>query len=157
MKIDPTDQAILDKIQQNALLTTKELAADLGLSYTPVYERVRKLEKEGVIKKYVALIDRDKIGKKLMVFCNVSLKEHSRSNGEKFVKAVLAFTEVMECHNISGGYDFMLKVVVNDMPEYQQFLMNKLGALDCIGNTHSIFVMSEIKNETAFQITTQPD
>jgi Lrp/AsnC family transcriptional regulator, leucine-responsive regulatory protein len=157
MKLDATDHFILNKIQENALLTTKEIAADLGISYTPVYERVRKLEREGVIKKYVALINRDKVGKKLMAFCNVSLKEHSRSNGEKFVKAVLDFTEVMECHNISGSYDFMLKIVVNDMPEYQQFLMNKLGALDCIGNTHSIFVMSEIKNETSFQITNQPD
>ncbi len=149
LKLDTTDQAILQHLQENALLTTKELSSRLNLSYTPVYERVRRLEKEGVIKKYVALVNREKIGKNLIAFCNISLKEHSRANGEKFVKAVLSFEEVVECYNISGGYDFMLKVVVNGMPEYQQFLMNKLGTLDSIGNTHSIFVMSEIKHETA--------
>ena len=149
LKLDPTDHGILRCLQQNALLTTKELATQLNLSYTPVYERIRKLEKEGVIKKYVALLDRQKVGKNLVVFCNISLKEHSRTNGERFVKAILAFEEVTECYNISGGYDFMLKVLVNDMPAYQQFLMDKLGTLDSIGNTHSIFVMSEIKHETA--------
>jgi Lrp/AsnC family transcriptional regulator, leucine-responsive regulatory protein len=153
LKLDTTDQAILQHLQENALLTTKELSSRLNLSYTPVYERVRRLEKEGVIKKYVALVNREKIGKNLIAFCNISLKEHSRANGEKFVKAVLSFEEVVECYNISGGYDFMLKVVVNGMPEYQQFLMNKLGTLDSIGNTHSIFVMSEIKHETALRVT----
>jgi Lrp/AsnC family leucine-responsive transcriptional regulator/Lrp/AsnC family transcriptional regulator len=152
LKLDITDQGILRYLQQNALLTTKELATQLNLSYTPVYERVRKLEREGVIKKYVALINREKIGRNLIAFCNVSLKEHSRANGEKFVSAVMTFEEVMECYNISGEYDFMLKVVVNDMPEYQRFLMEKLGALDSIGNTHSIFVMSEIKHETALKV-----
>ena len=152
LKLDTTDQGILRCLQQNALLTTKELATQLNLSYTPVYERIRKLEKEGVVKKYVALLDREKIGKNLVVFCNISLKEHSRANGERFVEAILAFEEVMECYNISGGYDFMLKIVVNDMPAYQQFLMEKLGNLDSIGNTHSIFVMSEIKHETALVV-----
>lgn len=152
-KLDLTDQKILELLQENALLTTKELSAELNLSYTPVYERVRRLEREGIIKKYVALIDREKIGKNLIAFCNVSLKEHSRANGEKFVKAVLSFEEVTECYNISGGYDFMLKVVVNDMPKYQQFLMEKLGTLDSIGNTHSIFVMSEIKNNTSLKVS----
>ncbi len=152
LKLDTTDQAILQHLQENALLTTKELSSRLNLSYTPVYERVRRLEKEGVIKKYVALVNREKIGKNLIAFCNISLKEHSRANGEKFVKAVLSFEEVVECYNISGGYDFMLKVIVNGMPEYQQFLMNKLGTLDSIGNTHSIFVMSEIKHETALRV-----
>lgn len=152
IKLDPTDRGILQHLQQNALLTTKELATQLNLSYTPVYERIRKLEKEGVIKKYVALLDREKIGKNLVVFCNISLKEHSRANGERFVKAIMAFGEVMECYNISGGYDFMLKVVVQDMPAYQQFLMEKLGTLDSIGNTHSTFVMSEIKHGTALEV-----
>jgi Lrp/AsnC family transcriptional regulator, leucine-responsive regulatory protein len=151
-KLDDTDRKILKLLQENALLTTKELAAQLNLSYTPVYERIRKLEREGVIKKYAALVNREKIGKNLVAFCNISLKEHSRANGEKFVKAVLSFEEVTECYNISGGYDFMLKVVVQDMPEYQRFLMEKLGILDSIGNTHSIFVMSEIKHETALNV-----
>lgn len=152
IKLDHTDRSILRLLQENALLTTKELSQHLNLSYTPVYERVRKLEKEGIIKKYVALISREKIGKNLIAFCNVSLKEHSRLNGERFVKSVLSFEEVAECYNISGEYDFMLKIVVDDMPAYQRFLMDKLGALEGIGNTHSIFVMSEIKHETALKV-----
>ena len=89
LKLDTTDRGLLRYLQQNALLTTKELAAQLNLSYTPVYERVRKLEKEGIIKKYVALVNREKRGRNLIAFCNVSLKEHSRANGEKFVLSLI--------------------------------------------------------------------
>ncbi len=150
--LDDTDRAILHDLQEDATLKTRELASRLNLSYTPVYERVRRLEKEGVIKKYVALIDREKVGKKLMVFCNIALKEHSLAMGEKFVEAIRAIPEVLECFNISGDYDFLLKIVVNDMPEYQQFLMQKLGSLENIGSTHSLFVMGEIKNNSEIQI-----
>jgi Lrp/AsnC family leucine-responsive transcriptional regulator/Lrp/AsnC family transcriptional regulator len=146
--LDDTDRAILRYLQQDATLKTRELSALLHLSYTPVYERVRRLEKEGIIQKYVAIIDREKIGKKLMAFCNVALKEHSRAMGERFVEAIHAIPEVLECYNISGDYDFLLKIIVNDMPEYQQFLMNKLGSLENIGSTHSLFVMGEIKTST---------
>ena len=99
------------------------------------------------------MIDREKIGKNLVAFCNVALKEHTRVVGEGFVKAIMTFEEVTECYNISGEYDFMLKVVVNDMPQYQRFLMEKLGAINNIGSTHSIFVMSEIKHSTALEIS----
>lgn len=147
--MDSTDREILKFLQQDAKLTTKELASRLNLSPTPVYERVKRLENEGVIKKYVAIVDREKVGKNLMVFCNIRLKEHARDAGEKFVREIVALEEVIECLNISGEYDFMIKVVVTDMREYQSFLMNKLASLENIGSTHSIFVMSEIKNETA--------
>lgn len=150
--LDDTDRSILHYLQEDATLKTRELAARLNLSYTPVYERVRRLEKEGIIKKYVALIDREKVGKKLMVFCNIALKEHSLSMGEKFVEAIMAIPEVLECFNISGDYDFLLKIVVNDMPEYQRFLMQKLGSLENIGSTHSLFVMGEIKNNSEILI-----
>lgn len=150
--LDDTDRAILHYLQEDATLKTRELAARLNLSYTPVYERVRRLEKEGIITKYVALIDREKVGKKLMVFCNIALKEHSLSMGEKFVEAIMAIPEVLECFNISGDYDFLLKIVVNDMPEYQRFLMQKLGSLENIGSTHSLFVMGEIKNNSEISV-----
>ncbi len=151
-KLDATDRDILKYLQENAHLTTKELASRLNLSPTPVYERVRRLENDGVIKKYVAVIDREKIGKDLMVFCNIRLKEHAQEAGKKFVEEIVKLNEVIECHNISGEYDFMIKVVVDDMREYQSFLMNKLASLENIGSTHSIFVMSEIKNETKFEV-----
>jgi DNA-binding Lrp family transcriptional regulator len=149
IKIDSTDKEILRHLQQDALLTTKELASRLNLSPTPVYERVRRLEKDGVIKKYVALVDREKVSKDLMVFCSIRLKEHAQQAGAKFVEEIVA----LECYNISGDYDFMLKIVVHDMREYQAFLMNKLASLENIGSTHSIFVMSEIKHETAFLVS----
>jgi Lrp/AsnC family leucine-responsive transcriptional regulator/Lrp/AsnC family transcriptional regulator len=152
LKIDSSDKEILRHLQHDALLTTKELASRLNLSPTPVYERVRRLEKDGVIKKYVALIDREKIAKDLMVFCSIRLKEHAQQAGAKFVEEIVALEEVQECYNISGDYDFMLKIVVHDMREYQAFLMNKLASLENIGSTHSIFVMSEIKHETAFLV-----
>jgi len=150
--LDETDRRILHYLQQDATLKTRELSEKLNLSYTPVYERVRRLEKEGVIKKYVALLDREKVGKKLMAFCNIALKEHSKTMGEKFVKAVIAMPEVMECFNISGDYDFLLKIVVEDMSQYQQFLMQKLGSLENIGSTHSLFVMGEIKNSSMLEM-----
>jgi DNA-binding Lrp family transcriptional regulator len=153
IKIDSTDKEILRHLQQDALLTTKELASRLNLSPTPVYERVRRLEKDGVIKKYVALVDREKVSKDLMVFCSIRLKEHAQQAGAKFVEEIVALDEVQECYNISGDYDFMLKIVVHDMREYQAFLMNKLASLENIGSTHSIFVMSEIKHETAFLVS----
>ncbi|MDZ7897339.1 MAG: Lrp/AsnC family transcriptional regulator [Arcicella sp.] len=153
IKIDSTDKEILRHLQQDALLTTKELASRLNLSPTPVYERVRRLEKDGVIKKYVALVDREKVSKDLMVFCSIRLKEHAQQAGAKFVEEIVALDEVQECYNISGDYDFMLKIVVHDMREYQAFLINKLASLENIGSTHSIFVMSEIKHETGFLVS----
>ena len=122
-KLDFSDKEILRHLQHDALLTTKELASRLNLSPTPVYERVRRLEKEGVIKKYVALVDREKVAKDLMVFCSIRLKEHAQEAGAKFVQAITNLSEVQECYNISGDYDFMLKIVVRDMREYQAFLM----------------------------------
>jgi DNA-binding Lrp family transcriptional regulator len=151
-KVDSVDKEILRHLQKDALLTTKELASRLNLSPTPVYERVRRLENEGVIQRYVALIDREKIGKDLMVYCNIRLKEHAREAGATFVNQIIQLDEVLEVLNISGEYDFMIKVVVEDMRQYQDFLMNKLASLSNIGSTHSIFVMSEIKKETAFDI-----
>ncbi|MFC0184024.1 Lrp/AsnC family transcriptional regulator, leucine-responsive regulatory protein [Pseudarcicella hirudinis] len=152
MKLDIIDKEILKHLQADAHLTTKELASRLNLSPTPVYERVRRLEKEGIIKSYVALVDREKIEKDLMVFCNIRLKEHAQEAGAKFVQQIVQLEEVMECYNISGEYDFMIKIIVKDMREYQSFLMNKLASLANIGSTHSIFVMSEIKYETAYKV-----
>ena len=149
-KLDVTDKDIIRYLQQDAKLTTKELAGRLNLSATPVYERVRRLENDGIIKRYVAVVDREKIGKGLMVLCNIRLKEHSRDQGRKFVNSILTMAEVVECLNISGDYDFLLKVVVSDMAHYQSFIMNKLGGLENIGSTQSIFVMGEIKNFSAY-------
>ena len=150
--LDPTDKSLLKLLQQNSRYTTKELAEKLHLSATPVYERQRKLERDGYIDRYVAILNKEKLGIKLLVFCHVKLKQHERGMGEKFVNAIQLLDEVMECYNISGEYDFMLKVVIADMSAYQDFIMNKLTMIENIGSTHSVFVMGEIKTGTAFPI-----
>lgn len=151
-KLDQTDISLLKLLQEDSTLTTKELALKLHLTPTPVHERIKRLEKDGFIKKYVALLDNQKLNKGLVVFCNVTLRQHQKDIGKKFVKDIISLKEVTECYNTSGDYDFMLKVMVKDMPEYQNFIMNKLASIENIGSTHSMFVMGEIKNTTSLPL-----
>ncbi len=150
--LDQTDKELLRLLQKNSQITTKELSEKLHLSSTPVYERQKRLERDGYIEKYVALLNKEKLGKKLTVFCNVKLNQHQRGMGEKFVNAINELPDVMECYNISGEYDFMLKILVEDMPQYQDFIMNKLTLIENIGSTHSTFVMGEIKRSIEYNI-----
>lgn len=143
--LDTTDLELLKHLQDNSNSTTKELAAMVNLSPTPVYERVKKLEKEGYIKKYVAILDAEKLGRELIVFCNITLKQHTKEIGNKFVRDIMSLKEVTECYNISGDYDFKLKVLVNNMKDYQDFVINSLGAVENIGSAHSTFVIGIIK------------
>ncbi|WP_067146384.1 Lrp/AsnC family transcriptional regulator [Pseudotamlana agarivorans] len=152
MMLDDIDIRILKLLQTNSSLTTKDLAAKVNLSTTPVFERVKRLEKSGYIKNYIAVLDAEKLNKGLMVFCNVTLKEHTREIGNQFVKDILLLKEVVECYNISGDYDFLLKIVVSDMKEYQNFVLDHLGGIKNIGSAHSTFVMGEIKNTYAVPI-----
>lgn len=145
IKLDQKDLAILKLLQQNARMTVKEIADKVNLSTTPVYERIKWMEEEGVIKQYAALLDHTKINKGLIVICYVSLKQHNKTAGAKFIKTILDMNEVIECYNISGEFDFMLKVVAEDMDDYYNFHVNKLSEAENIGNVQSIFVMSIIK------------
>lgn len=142
---DEKDLAILKLLQQNAKLTVREIAAAVHLSATPVHERIRRMEEQGVIKQYVALVDHAKVKKGLMVICYVSLKEHSKKSGAKFIKTIQELTEVIECYNISGEFDFMLKVVAEHMEAYYDFHVNKLSQIENMGHLQSIFVMGVIK------------
>lgn len=144
--LDNIDIQILKLLQNNSNLTTKDLANKVNLSTTPVFERVKRLEKNGYIKKYVAVLDAEKLDKGLTVFCNITLKQHTREIGNKFVKDIVAIKEVTECYNVSGDYDFLLKVMVKDMKHYQDFVLNHLGSIKNIGSAHSTFVMGVIKN-----------
>ncbi len=149
MKIlDPIDLRILDLLQEDAKLTNKEIAAQLGMSTTPVYERIKKLEEKGYISQYVALVDRKKLGFPLVAFCNVSLKEHSNKYLKIFEREVLSLNEVIECYHIAGAFDYLLKVLAQDMGTYQDFIVNKLAKLENIGNVQSSFVMTEVKYST---------
>ena len=143
--LDSIDFEILKLLQQNARATIKEIADQVHLSTTPVHERIRRLERSGVIKQYVTIVDGSKVKKGLMVICYVSLKQHSKSAGGKFIKAVLEWGEVLECLTISGQFDFMLKVVAENMDAYYDFHVNKLSAIENVVNVQSVFVMGVIK------------
>ena len=150
--LDKIDILILRELQKDAKLTTKELAAKVNLSPSPVFERQKRLEREGYIKRYVAVLDPLKTGKGIMVLCNVSLKHHSKEYSRQFTSVIADIEEVVECYNISGEYDFLLKIHAASMKAYQSFVLRILGELECIGSLHSSFVMGEVKNTYAIPI-----
>ena len=143
--LDKNDLAILKLLQENARITVKEISAKIHLSTTPVHERIKRLEQSGVIKQYITLVDQNKVNLGLMVICYVSLKEHSKTAGVKFIKTINELLEVKECYSISGEFDFMLKVVCRDMNAYYDFHVNKLSQQENMGNVQSVFVMGVIK------------
>ena len=143
--LDKNDLAILRLLQQNARITVKEISQKIHLSTTPVHERIKRLEQTGVIKQYATLVDHAKVKKGLMVICYVSLKEHSKNAGLKFIKTINELNEVIECYNISGEFDFMLKVVEENMDSYYDFHVNSLSQIENMGNVQSVFVMGVIK------------
>ena len=147
--LDAIDLQILRALQENARLTTKELAARVNLSTTPVFERLKRLEKDGWIKKYVAVLDAEKLGRGFTVFCSVKLKQMSRQVARDFVSIIRDIPQVAECYNISGEYDYLLKIQSPDMKYYNEFIINVLGNIDAIGSVLSSFVMNEIKNTHA--------
>lgn len=142
---DTKDVAILKLLQVNARATVKEIAEKVHLSTTPVHERIKRMEESGVIKQYATLLDHAKVNKALMVFCDVSLKQHGKNAGVKFIRAINEMNEVIECFSISGEFDFMLKVVCRDMNAYYDFHVNKLSEIDNVGHVQSVFVMGTIK------------
>ena len=144
--LDDKDILILKTLQENADLTNRQLAAKVHLSPTPVYERVRRLREEGYIKRISAILDVEKLNCSFVAFCYIKMKQHTFENATKFMDAVQHLDEVGECYNISGDFDFMMKVYVSSMKEYQQFVLRILGDLDCIGGLSSSFVMGEVKS-----------
>ena len=150
--LDRTDILILKELQKDAKLTTKELAAKVNLSPSPTFERQKRLEREGYIQRYVAVVDPIKVGNGIMVLCNVRLKHHSKEFSRQFTSVIAGIDEVVECFNTSGEYDYRLKIYARDMRHYQEFILGTLGDLDCIGSLHSIFVIGEVKNTLAVPI-----
>ncbi|MEO9099914.1 MAG: Lrp/AsnC family transcriptional regulator [Ginsengibacter sp.] len=142
---DKKDLSILKLLQQNARITVKEISEKIHLSTTPVHERIKRMEESGIIKQYATLVDNTKVKKSLMVICYVSLKQHGKNAGAKFIKVINALNEVIECFSISGEFDFMLKVVGEDMNAYYDFHVNKLSEIENVGHVQSIFVMGIIK------------
>jgi DNA-binding Lrp family transcriptional regulator len=141
VELDEKDRAILRLLQDNAKITVREIAAKVHLSTTPVHERIRRLEETGVIRQYATLLDHSKVKKGLLAICYVSLKEHNKRSGAKFIRTMQEMGEVLECYIISGEFDFMLKVAVESMDAYYDFHVNKLGQVENIGHVQSTFVM----------------
>jgi Lrp/AsnC family transcriptional regulator, leucine-responsive regulatory protein len=144
--LDKKDLEILKLLQENAKLSIRDIALKIHLSPTPTHERIKRLEKEGVIKQYAALLNHRMVKKSIMAICNVTMSEHNKKNAKAFIDSVSAFNEVIECYNISGQYDFMLKIVAESMEDYHRFYVNKLSEIKGIGHMHSIFVMDVIKD-----------
>lgn len=150
--MDTTDKKLLALLQQDTKKTTKELSLKLNLSVTAVYERIKKLEREGIIDKYVVLLNRNKIDKGFVVFCHIKLIQHSKEFLTKFEQEVVKLDEVLECFHVSGDYDYILKICVKDMEAYREFMVTKLTTLQHIGSTHSTFMIGEVKNTSAFSM-----
>ena len=152
MNLDNTDRKLLNFLQQDCKQTNKELSSKLNLSVTAVYERIKKLERAGVVKKYVALLDKEKVNMGFVVFCQIKLVQHAKEYLTKFEKEVTQLDEVLECFHVSGDYDYLLKVMVKDMPHFRSFMVTKLTTLKHIGSTHTSFTISEVKNTTAISL-----
>lgn len=150
--LDQTDIRILRIMQNNSKLTTKELAAQVNLSTTPVFERLKRLETEGYIKKYIAILDAGKLNCGFIVFCSVKLRRLNRDIAAQFTHIIQDIPEVTECYNISGEYDYLLKIHAPDMKYYQEFILNVLGTIDSLGSLTSTFVMAEIKHSYGISI-----
>lgn len=145
--LDRTDLLILDALQHNARMTNKELAAQVHLSPTPVFERWKRLEREGYISKYMAVLDAGKLNRGFVVFCSVKLSRLNTDTANDFTTRVRAMPEVTECYNISGHFDYMLKLHSIDMKHYQRFLIDVLGRIEGVASIESTFVMEEVKHE----------
>jgi Lrp/AsnC family leucine-responsive transcriptional regulator len=152
IKLDAIDRRLLFQLQEDSKRTTKEYAYLLGLSTTAVYERIKRLEKAGVITKYVALVDKQKVDKAFVVLCHVKLMQHIKEYVLQFEREISQLDEVAECYHISGDYDYILKIYVRDMQSYRDFMVTKLTAIEHIGSTQSSFIINEVKHTTAINL-----
>lgn len=144
--LDIKDKKLLILLQTDAKKTTKQLAQELDLSVTAVFERIKKLEKQKIISKYVALLNNEKIQKSFVVLCHVRLIQHRKDYISQFENEIAKFPEVLECFHVSGDYDYILKICVRDIQEYREFMVEKLTNLQQIASTKSSFMIKEVKN-----------
>lgn len=151
-QLDKEDLVILNLLQQDARITHKEIGNRLHKSVTPIHVRVKRLEEEKYIRKYVAIVDPGKVGRGLIAYMQVQLKEHSQEALAAFQREVVKLPEVLECYHMSGIFDFLLRVAISDMNAYNELLMTKLSKLPDVGNMQSFFVLSATKQETAYPL-----
>lgn len=151
-KLDAIDREILKILENDAKTVAKAIAEQLGLTKTPVYERIKRLEKEGYIKNYVAILDTDKIAQSITVFSFVSLEAQKGSFMDDFLEKVGRFKEVTECYVVGGEFDFLLKVTVKSLDAYYDFAKTRIASLPNIGAVKSAFVLNEVKNSQHFPL-----
>lgn len=152
IKLDEIDTRLLALLQADCKRTTAAYAQQLDLSTTAVYERIKRLERQGVIQDYVALVNRQAVGKAFTVFCHVKLSQHIKENVLQFEREVSKLKEVVECYHTSGDYDYILKIHVGGMEAYRDFMVTKLTAINNIGSTQSAFVIREVRHTTAISL-----
>ena len=151
-QLDRIDVEILKILQVDSTKAIKDIAKEVGLSATPTYERIKRLENDGIIKKYIAVLDGIKIGLDIVVYCNVRLKEQSKEALESFEHSVANLTEVLEVIGLSGNYDYMLKIVSPNIHAYNDFLMNVFSTIPNVGQFHSNIVLGDVKSNTPFPL-----
>ena len=149
--MDIIDRKILNLLQKDAKISHKEISGKLNMSRTPVFERIKKLERRGIIKKYITLLNSKKIEKGLTVFCFITLKEHGVENVNKFQRSIQKLSKVMEAYHTAGNFDFFLKVIVQDVDEYQKFVVSELSGVGNIRNVQSSFVLGVLKYQLNFE------
>lgn len=152
MSLDASDIRILQLLQENAQFTIKEISQKINLSMTPTHDRIKRLEQEGVIDKYVTILNKKMLGNPMMVYCNITLDKQQKNHFEEFEEAIKQFPEVIECSVISGSFDYLLKVIVKDMSAYNEFYQKKLSDLQSVAHISSSFVMSEVKSTTVIPL-----
>ncbi len=152
LKLDAIDKKLLELLQEDSKMNIKEIVSRLNLTKTPVYQRIKRYEREGVIEKYVAVVNREAIANSMIVFCSVSLESQKLEEIQKFSEAIREIPEVMECYLMGGANDFLLKVTVADLNAYHQFSSGKLAALPNVSQIKSSFVLNEVKRSTVFPI-----
>ncbi len=146
--MDATDKKILEILQVNAMITAKEMAQKLSLTTTPIYERIKKLQKSGIIKQYVALLDANLVGKSILVFMNITIKDHHSDKRNEFVKEIKRLDSVIEFYHTSGSFDFLAKVRFSDIKTFRDFLVNDVASIHNISDIESQIVLEEIKYST---------
>ncbi|MGY3791315.1 Lrp/AsnC family transcriptional regulator [uncultured Aquimarina sp.] len=151
-QLDQIDLTILRILQKDSKKTAKEIASILNLTPSPVYERVRRLEKQGFIKKYVAILDKKLIDRSITTICQVSMRYHNEAFIEKFEEQIQNLDEVQECYHMAGQVDFVLKIHTKSLEEYHDFVKSKLSKIENIGVLNSTFVLKEIKHSSEFYI-----
>jgi DNA-binding Lrp family transcriptional regulator len=152
MTFDATDIRILQLLQENAQLTLKDISKQINLSMTPTHDRIKRLENEGVIDKYVTILNKKMLGNPMTVYCNITLDKQQKNHFEEFEQAIKEFPEVIECSVISGSFDYLLKVIVKNMEAYNEFYQKKLSDLQSVAHISSSFVMSEVKSTTVLPL-----